>query len=389
VDDEQIRKIFAGAPGQQLAAMAQKARRPAVLVDDLTRPTPAGRLLPHVVNLLGRGGSVPVTVLLAGGSHAAPSADAMNRKLGPLQDGCRVVVHDFRGPSINVGTTSLGTPVPVNPAVASADLVVGVGGIDPHSSAGFGGGAKIMLGAMAEKSLVSFHYGRRGTRGGYDLDNDFRRDLEEAAALAGLASSVNVFVDDRRRLVRVLVGPTSDYYDDAVEWARRAFRAPAPGGADVVISNAYPMDVSLTFMGSKGTTPLRYARPGASRVVVAGCPEGVGHHGLFPIVDRPRFYRQRHLFRLVRGRRSELGSIAFRRAKTVRRPKQSVPDVPRNPVHLFVPESSMAKLPDSVRGMRLHRTWDSVLAQIAQEQDRDDLSATVYACAPLQVIERD
>ena len=390
LDDEQIRKIFEGAPGRQLADMARGASRPVVLVDDLTRPTPAGRVLPHLVDILGRGGSVGVTVLIAGGSHAAPSADAIARKLGPLPDNCRVAVHDFQGPVVKVGTTSSGTPVLVNPAVAEADLLIGVGGIYPHSSAGFGGGSKIVLGAMGERSLVRFHYGLKGTRGGYGLDNDFRRDLDEAAELAGLASSVNVLVDDRRQPVKVLVGPTADYYRDAVEWARGAFRAPQPGDADVVISNAYPMDVSLTFMGSKGTTPFRHARPGASRVVIAGCPEGVGHHGLFPIVDRPRFHRQRHILRLVLARRRELGGIALRRARKVTRKRASVaPERPPNPVALYVPEPSQGELPASMLGMRLHRTWDSVLAQIAEEQDRDDLSATVYACAPLQVIEAD
>jgi len=206
--------------------------------------------------------------------------------------------------------------------------------------------------------------------------------------LARLAASVSLLVDDRRQPVRVLVGPVVDYYADAVGWAREAFRAPPPGAADVVISNAYPMDVSLTFMGSKGIAPLRRAKPGASRVVVAGCPEGVGHHGLFPLVDRQRFHRQRHILRLLRGRRRELGGIAMRRVvRTARGRGSAVAEAPPNPVALFVPEPFDGDLPAAVLGMRLHRTWKSVLAQIAEEQGREDLLAAVYACAPIQVIE--
>jgi nickel-dependent lactate racemase len=396
LDDEQIRKIFAGPSGQRLAAMASGSRRPVLLVDDLTRPTPVNRVLPHVVDILGRGGDVEVTILIAVGSHAAPSADGIARKLGPLPVGSRVIVHDFRGASVRLGTTSSGTPVLVNPIVAEADLLVGMGGIYPHSSAGFSGGSKIVLGAMAERSLVHFHFGRLGSQGGYHLDNDFRRDLDEAAALARLAASVSVFVNDRREAVKLLVGPTAEYYAEAVEWARGAFSAPPPGPADVVISNAYPMDVSLTFMGSKGLTPLRHARPGASRVVVAGCPEGVGHHGLFPLLDRPRFYQQRQFLREMRARRSELTArrrelpaIALRRAmKVVRRQGGAVvPEAPHNPIALFVPEPSEGELPpEAWPGMVLHRTWDSVLAQVSQEQQREQLSAAVYACGPLHVI---
>jgi len=396
LSDDHIRDIFAGPAGQQLSAMAASTRRPVLLVDDLTRPTPVNRVLPYLVDILGRGGEVEVTILIAVGSHAGPSATGIARKLGPLPAGSRVVVHDFRGPSTRIGTTSSGTPVLVNPIVAGADLLVGVGGIYPHSSAGFSGGSKIVLGAMAERSLVHFHFGRPGSRGGYHLDNDFRRDLDDAAALAGLAACVSMFVNDKREAVKVLVGPTADYYAEAVEWACRAFSAPLPDTADVVISNAYPMDVSLTFMLSKGTAPLRYVRPGASRVVVAGCPEGMGHHGLFPLVDRPRFYEERQFLRELRARRSELPGIAMRRASRIvgkrARPVSEtvVADVfsatQQNPIALFIPGSWEGELPAAVPNMVLHRTWDSVLAQVNQEQQEERLSAAVYACAPLQVI---
>ena len=72
------------------------------------------------------------------------------------------------------------------------------------------------------------------------------------------------------------------------------------GDADVVISAAYPIDVSLTFMRSKGIIPLLHAAPGASRVLVAACPEGVGHHGLFPFVPNPQRWRYRHMARRAR-----------------------------------------------------------------------------------------
>jgi lactate racemase len=397
LNDEQIRRIFAGPAGRRLAALASSTRRPVLLVDDLTRPTPVNRVLPYLVDILGRSGAVEVTILIAVGSHAAPSAEGVDRKLGTLPAGCRVVIHDFRGPSTRLGTTSSGTPVFVNPIVAEADLLVGVGGIYPHSSAGFSGGSKIVLGAMAERSLIHFHFGRPGSRGGYHLDNNFRRDLDEAAALAGLAACVSMFVNDRREAVKVLVGPTADYYAEAVQWACRAFSAPPPGSADVVISNAYPMDVSLTFMLSKGTAPLRHVRPGASRVVIAGCPEGMGHHGLFPLADRPRFYQQRQFARELRARRRELPGIAMRRALKVVG-KQAEPlsegvvtdvfsEAQQNPIALFIPEAWEGQLPPTVPNMLLHRTWESVLAQVRREQEAERLAAAVYACAPLQVIE--
>lgn len=60
---------------------------------------------------------------------------------------------------------------------------------------------------------------------------------------------------------------------------------PAPEGADVVISNTYPNDVSLTFGRMKGMVPLHaWAPPRATRIAVAACTEGIGRHNLFPLV---------------------------------------------------------------------------------------------------------
>ena len=42
---------------------------------------------------------------------------------------------------------------------------------------------------------------------------------------------------------------------------------------------------------------LHQERCGASRILIAACPEGLGRHGLFPYLNGPRFERQRHLLR--------------------------------------------------------------------------------------------
>src|SRR4029077_5228670 len=66
---------------------------------------------------------------------------------------------------------------------------------------------------------------------------------------------------------------------------------------DVVIANAYPMDVSLTFARSKGLAPLAHSGSQASRVLIAACPEGLGLHRIFPYLNGPRFEAQIHRLR--------------------------------------------------------------------------------------------
>src|SRR5215471_20748777 len=64
-----------------------------------------------------------------------------------------------------------------------------------------------------------------------------------------------------------------------------------PGGADVVIANAYPTDATLQFAHMKGTTPLHSAALNTSRVLLASCRGGVSNHGLFPLLNPPSKYR--------------------------------------------------------------------------------------------------
>jgi lactate racemase len=118
--------------------------------------------------------------------------------------------------------------------------------------------------------------------GRYDIDNDFRTDLADVARLIGLRWMVMVHVNGRRQIVRLVSGDPEHAYPAAAAFSRERFAAPLPKDADVVVANAYPMDVSATFMRSKGVIPLLRAPSGASRLLLAACPEGVGHHAFSP-----------------------------------------------------------------------------------------------------------
>jgi hypothetical protein len=180
-----------------------------------------------------------------------------------------------------------------------------------------------------------------------------------------------------------------------------AYTVPVPGDADVVIANAYPMDVSLTFMRSKGLTPLYHAKPSASRVVVAANPEGLGLHELFPFMNGGRFDRQRQVAR----RLSTMGAGEIARRATGRVRRRLRPEgtngaemptaVERRPIALLTRPSARIGLPahsdlwhGSTDRLTMFDDWQDVLARVAEEQGtRRPLSVAVYPCAPIQVLD--
>jgi nickel-dependent lactate racemase len=402
--DEEIEERLENPVGQPpLWRLAEGKTRPIIIVDDLTRPTPADRIMPALLRRLKAAGIQPrdVRVILASGSHEEIPSDALIKKIGPeAASSCRLLTHDHRRDLARVGRTSFGSGVLVNREVVASDLVIGVGGVYPHDSAGFGGGSKLALGVLGRSTIASLHYGRRGSvSGSYQVDNDFRRELDEIAVMIGLRTMVSVHVDSSRQIVRIVSGDHFQYYRDAVAFSVEAFRAPLPGEADVVIANAYPIDVSLTFMRSKGLTPLYHAASHASRIAISANSEGLGHHGLFPFLNGPRFDSQRRL--ALRMRHMSPAQVVAKVSGRIRRLTgklarlQAAGETSRHPIMLLTPEAVRGSLPTetalsrgSAERLVIFDQWAEILERIELEQPgRSELDVVVYPCAPLQVLD--
>jgi lactate racemase len=374
-----------------LSELARGKSRPVVIVDDLNRPTPAGSVVPALLAQFREAGIQPsaVTFLMAPGTHGAPREGALARKVGPEAAAvCTLEVHDCRRDTVRIGRTSRGTTVEVNRHVAESDLVVGIGGVYPNQTAGFGGGTKLALGVLSFRTIRALHYGHEPAGWGkVDGERGFRRELDEVAALIGLRFSVTLLVGSERGIVDMRAGAPSTCWHELIEPAHRLYRSAAPDGADVVIANAYPNDLSVTFVVMKGMAALELAPPAASRIAIAAAPEGVGLHQLFPIAasrGQRQSERLRRAAALMLRRPDALGRKLARRVRRLAGPPAS-----RRRPWLYVPfAESAARLPGEIAGMRVASSWEQVTAAVTAEQGgRADLAVDAYACAPLQWLE--
>jgi lactate racemase len=356
-----------------------------VIVDDCTRPTPAARVLPRLLEELQAAG-IPtnaVGIVVATGTHGPPGASALRQKLGDVAwSHCRVHLHHDQRGLVYLGRDSRGTPVLVNHHVAAADYVIGIGGVYPQNSTGFGGGAKLALGVLGRRSIINLHYGNSSEQGSYNIDNDFRRELDEIADMLRLETSVCLHVDAHREAVRITTGDHRAFYRDAVAFAKGPYRAAPPQDADLVVANAYPMDLSLTFLRSKAITPLLRAAPSSSRVLIAGCPEGVGRHGLYPFLDRGLAARLRHLYRHLLVHPRQVPNAAAIKAARLLQPTSSQPL--SRPIWLYTHNAALSTR--SSRPFRATDSWDVILDRIRMEQAGRRLRVALYPCSPLQVL---
>jgi len=395
--DAQIAEGLASPVGQpSLAELAAGKKKPLIIVDDLTRPTPVHKILPHLLRALEDAGHdvAAVRVLVATGTHGKQDADALANKLGrDIFDRCKVILHNDRGRTTFWGKTSFGTPVYVNPQVKDSDLVIGIGGVYPQHSTGFGGGGKLALGVLGRRTIKHLHFGHAAVGGNYNIDNDFRRNVTEIAQMIGLHTIVTVHVDAGLEVVKIVSGDYTRYYTEAAKFSREIYNAPTPDDADVVIANGYPSDISYTFM-RKGNKPILAAPPGATRIMIGSNHGGLGHHGLYPQGRNPRWTAYKELWDRVSI--MEPGVIARKIIKNLvpRRRKSSAAASPAAspPVHnatmwIYVPSGGCVDLPE-MSGVGLIDDWNKVLERIrADHGGKDRIKVRIYPCASLQCLE--
>jgi len=215
--DAAVRQSLADPIGcRPLRELGKGARRVAVLVDDLSRPTPAHILLPPVIEELQAAGisKDAITLVTALGTHRAMTRDDLVKKLGGTWSGTLAWEnHDYAdsGKNVYLGKTSRGTPVYVNATVAAADLAVSLGVIEPHVIASFGGGYKNLIpGVAGAQTIAATHTLNLAPEtfnmtGRPPAENPMRLDLEEGGALLRKPFFiVNVVLDTSLRIVGVV-----------------------------------------------------------------------------------------------------------------------------------------------------------------------------------------
>lgn len=272
-----------------LKELAQGKKKIAIVVDDISRPTPAYLLLGRILDHLVQGGVdlKSVTIVTAPGLHREMSLDDMEQKVGKamLEKVCWENSDCRNKDKLSfLGKTDRGTPVYINKTVADADLRVLVGTIEPHPHAGFGGGFKnILPGVAGVETIAANHAICASPRyffmlGSDPANNPMRLDLEQAGSmLKGDTFIVNTVLNAQMQIIGLVAGDPVKAHRLGVKLAARVFGVKIPAQAHVVITDSFPMDIDLR-QGVKAVANVLYAaRPGGVILAALKCEEGMGN----------------------------------------------------------------------------------------------------------------
>ena len=273
-----LRNPIGSPPISQLVKRDSKV---CLLVDDITRPTPAHQILPSIVEELSAAGvrDDQIKLIVACGLHRAMTLEEIERKVGPemvrrFPPICNDGVSE--GKLTYIGQSSRGTPVWINKEVAESNVIIGIGGILLHQFMGYGGGAKIILPGICGRKTVTYNhnmFSEEGVPG--NLENPCRLDIEEIARMVGISLKVDVVMNAENEIVGVFAGEVVAEHREAVKLYDKIYKIHVPEKADIILTTTLPK--TITFV--QGALLPMFSMPAAAKpggTIIMYCPATEG-----------------------------------------------------------------------------------------------------------------
>jgi nickel-dependent lactate racemase len=278
-----------GTPSLRQSATAPSTV--AIVIADITRPSPSERFVPWIIQELAHVPRENFIIINGTGSHRANTRDELVQMLGQeIVDTVRIVNHNaFDDATLtHLGRTSYGGDVWVNNDYLQADVRIVTGFIEPHFFAGFSGGPKgVVPGVAGIKTIMHLHNAQmigdaRSTWGRLE-DNPVQGEIREAVAMAPPHFMVNVALNSRREITALWAGHYITAFEEGCQFVNEHAMRPVTEPFDIVIStnSGYPLDQNL-YQAVKGMSAAsRIVKPGGAIIAVAECSDGLPDHGNF------------------------------------------------------------------------------------------------------------
>lgn len=275
-----------------LRASIKQGMRIAIIIDDLSRPTPISQILPVVLNEIITAGVnlANLTVIPALGVHRPMTDEEVRQRLGhQVPPEITWESHDCDNPEKMkfIGTTTRGTPVWVNRTAAESDLIISIGCIEPHIIASFGGGYKNIIPGIAGRATIAHNHAINCRPNTFNMvgqpieGNPMRLDLEEGAAMLHKpVFIINAVLNSSLQPVRIVAGDPLAAHREGCRTSAEIYSARVPKTADIVITSSNPMDSDLRQGVKALANTIRAVRRGGVMIVLARAEEGLGVFGL-------------------------------------------------------------------------------------------------------------
>jgi lactate racemase len=264
-----------------------------VVHTDITRATPNDRILPVLLDELEQAGIARqnITLLNGLGTHRRQTEAELRAMLGDrILSGYRCIQHDFNDADslVSLGETSLGHPVRLNRTFLEADVRILTGFIEPHFFAGFSGGPKAVLPALAGAESVFTNHAvemisHPKASWGILAGNPIWEEMREVALRTNPTFLLNVALNARREITGVFAGDMLTAHAKGCAFVKMNAMCAVDRPYDIVITtnSGYPLDQNL-YQSVKGMSAAnQIVKQGGSIIIATACEDGLPAHGQY------------------------------------------------------------------------------------------------------------
>ena len=354
LSNEEVRDGVRNALGtEDLRKLAEGRRHAAIIVDDMSRPTPAYAVVPIILEELEAAGIGPdaTRIVIALGTHRPITKAEQRRKLGKDVVGrVEVINHNaFTRKTKAYKHPDGGPDIVINRAVGDVDLKISVSGVVSHGGAGFGGGAKALLPGVASYATIRYNHSTfswedYGTQYPAEISSAcIRRDMERCARAVGLDYSINLVCTPLKEIVGVFSGDFVAAHRAAAALAHRLYLTRVPNGKlDIVVANGYPLDSDIG-QTHRGAWPEKYGR---RSVLAGGARDGWAYHG-----DNGKSWR---VYCRLRKERGPLDAYTFKGTR----------EVDGEDTFYYSPNLTPESFYERESKRRFHNRWDELVTEL-------------------------
>jgi len=281
--EEILRALRRPIGSPRLGEIVRAGEKIAIITSDITRPMPAYKVMPLLLDELYAAGirREDITLVFALGSHRKHTPEEQKKLAGERAWSEIACVDSDPADCVHLGVTAHGTPVDITRAVAEADRRICLGNIEFHYFAGYSGGAKaIMPGVSTREAIQQNHrlmVKRSACAGALD-SNPLRMDIEEAGRICGIDFILNVVLGEHKEVLKAVAGDPVAAHREGCAFLDTLYRKELKRPADIVLvsQGGAPKDLNL-YQTQKALDNARHAvAQGGVIILMGSCKEGLG-----------------------------------------------------------------------------------------------------------------
>ena len=274
-----------------LGDMVRADQTVAIVISDITRPTPNHVLVPALINMLEHVPLENFVIINGTGTHRDQTKEEFEQMLGKwIVENIKIVnnhCHD-KDALVNLGKSEYGCDIYLNKDYVNADFRIVTGFIEPHFFAGFSGGPKgIMPGIAGIETITTFHNAKmigdpRSTWGNM-TDNPLQNMTREINRKCKPDFMLNVTLNRDKEITEIFAGELFEAHDRGCAFVKKHAMIRCDERFDVVITSnsGYPLDQNL-YQAVKGMSAAhKIVKEGGTIIVASECSDGLPDYGNF------------------------------------------------------------------------------------------------------------